>query len=453
MAFSGTVQIGEIDDYIGPGAECTKPVEIQKPKPGQVTRRVRRKKDGSYIGTDGKSLPKAKITLADCLACSGCVTSAETVLITQQSLEEFTSVCQKGDSRVVVTLSPQSRVSLAHRFNVAEIEIQRVLRAILMRMGVAEVRDLTPFRDLSLVEVEKEFLAHYENKKSEGPLLCSACPGFVCYSEKSKEYQDVLVPKLSKVRSPQQISGMSLKMLNPGTDIYHVTIMPCFDKKLEASRYEFQVTKDGKTVKDVDCVLATTEIEKLISEKIVSESLTELITEGFDESDFVYSHRGGGSGGYLDFIFRSVAKKMFGVDVEGPLKFKQVRNNKDFHETTLDIEGETKLRFAKAYGFRSIQNIVQRLKKRNVSYDYIEVMACPSGCLNGSAQVRYDDRELNESVLSEITAKYDSNSEFLPLGCDQHQSLFDTLSKIEPEAFRTTFRQIKKEENALTISW
>lgn len=113
-----------------------------------------------------------------------------------------------------------------------------------MRMGVAEVRDLTPFRDLSLVEVEKEFLSHYGNKKSEGPLLCSACPGFVCYSEKSKEYQDVLVPKLSKVRSPQQISGMSLKMQNPGTDIYHVTIMPCFDKKLEASRYEFQVTKE-----------------------------------------------------------------------------------------------------------------------------------------------------------------------------------------------------------------
>ena len=66
----------------------------------------------------------------------------------------------------------------------------------------------------------------------------------MCYSEKSKEYQDVLVPKLSKVRSPQQISGMSLKMMNPHTDIYHVTIMPCFDKKLEASRYEFQVTKE-----------------------------------------------------------------------------------------------------------------------------------------------------------------------------------------------------------------
>ena len=76
-----------------------------------------------------------------------------------------------------------------------------------------------------------------------------------------------------------------------------------------------------------------------------------------------------------------------------------------------------------------------------------------SGCLNGSAQVRYDDRELNESVLSEITAKYESNSEFLPLGCDRHRSLFDALAKIAPESFRTTFRQIKKEENALTISW
>ena len=70
-------------------------------------------------------------------------------------------------------------------------------------------------------------------------------------------------------------------------------------------------------MKDVDCVLATTEIEKLISEKIESQSLAELIAAGYDEADFVYSHRGGGSGGYLDFVFRSAAKKLFGVLVEG----------------------------------------------------------------------------------------------------------------------------------------
>jgi iron only hydrogenase large subunit-like protein len=114
--FSGTVQIGDIDDFIGPGTECTKPVELEKPKKG-VVRRTRRNKDGSYVGGDGTPLKKAKITLADCLACSGCVTSAETVLITQQSLDEFLSVISKAVQRVIVTISPQSRVSLAHRFN------------------------------------------------------------------------------------------------------------------------------------------------------------------------------------------------------------------------------------------------------------------------------------------------------------------------------------------------
>lgn len=450
MSFSGTVRIGDVDDYIGTELECTKPVEVEPAKKG-VVKRIKRNKDGSYSDNKGMTLEKAKITLADCLACAGCVTSAETVLITEQSLDEFISVTLSKRSKVVVTLSPQSRVSLAHRFGVSELDVQRALRGILKEIGVWQLRDLTPFRDLALLEVAKEFLEH-KSVPNSGPLLCSACPGFVCYAEKTQG--ELLVPKMSKVRSPQQISGRSLKRLYKDEDVYHVCIMPCFDKKLEASRQEFQLNDNGKIVKDVDVVLATTEIEKFMVDKIAEKPIEKFIEIGTENNEIIYSHRGGGSGGYLDYIYRTSAKELFGIDVQKNLEFKEVRRNKDFVETTLEIEGEVKLRFAKAYGFRSIQNLVQKLKqKRGVSYDYIEVMACPSGCLNGSAQVRYDDRELNEEILTRITEKYEKTQNYSPMECENQKELFDELVQIERDEIFTSFRILQKDQNALTIKW
>ncbi|CAG5095935.1 Oidioi.mRNA.OKI2018_I69.XSR.g14407.t1.cds [Oikopleura dioica] len=394
MAFSGTVRIGDLDDFIGPGLECTKPVDIQKPKRGQVGR-VKRNKDGSYADSSGKKLEKAKITLADCLACSGCVTSAETVLITAQSgsLDEFYSVLRKKSSKVVVTLSPQSRSSLAQRFSVDELTILRGLRAVLHKLGVWKTRDLTPFRDVALEEVKNEFLARLNSQAqaAKGPLLCSACPGFVCYAEKTQG--DLLVPQLSKVRSPQErmktlqiavnCTSLRSQLRIPGKANFrheseaiaarrrhlprHCDAM--FRQKLEAARQEFQIESNGRVVKDVDCVLATTEIEKLLVDNLEEDDL-ETVVASFEhednDGDVIYSHRGGGSGGYLDYIYRSAAESLFGQKPTGELTFTKVRNNKDFLETTLEIDGEVKLRFAKAYGFRSIQNLVTRLKTKGL---------------------------------------------------------------------------------------
>jgi len=331
---------------------------------------------------------------------------------------------------------------------------------VLHKLGVSKTRDLTPFRDIALEEVKNEFLEHFQqsqNSQVKGPLLCSACPGFVCYAEKTQG--DMLVPHLSKVRSPQQISGMSLKRLHPDEDIYHVTVMPCFDKKLEAARQEFQIESNGRIVKDVDCVLATTEIEKLLTDNLGDDEL-ESVAAAFEHednsSDFVYSHRGGGSGGYLDYVYQSASESLFGRKPSEELRFTRVRNNKDFLETTLEIDGEVKLRFAKAYGFRGIQNLVTRLKtKRGNAYDYIEVMACPSGCLNGGAQIRYDDREMNESILTRMTDDYNALESYRPLTCEKFESLFTQLKRdIDKQSLYTSFRAIQKEEtNALTIKW
>jgi iron only hydrogenase large subunit-like protein len=238
-------------------------------------------------------------------------------------------------------------------------------------MGVTATRDLTPYRDMCLLQVCEEFEQHLASGV-KAPLLCSSCPGFVCYAEKTNS--KLLVPKLSTVRSPQQISGLWLKKQMPMA--YHVAIMPCYDKKLEAVRSEFESIVDGAIIRDVDCVLATVELEQLIEDKIKAKSIDEYITRGTVDGEEVYTHGGGGSGGYLEAILRHIARVKYGLEL-AQIEYTPIRRNKDFLETVVKVEGDVVLRFAKAYGFRSIQNLVSRLKQSKVNFDYVEVMACP----------------------------------------------------------------------------
>lgn len=96
----------------------------------------------------------------------------------------------------------------------------------------------------------------------------------------------------------------------------------------------------------------------------------------------------GGSGGYVDYVFRVAARELFGVTVPpGPLPFRQGRNS-DIRTVELHVGGRPVLRFATAYGFRNIQQVVRLIKRGKCPYDMVEIMACPSGCLNGGGQVR-----------------------------------------------------------------
>ena len=168
--------------------------------------------------------------------------------------------------------------------------------------------------------------------------------------------------------------------------------MPCYDKKLEASRKDF--FDDINNSKDVDCVLSTIEIEQFLTKENLDLHLMEekdldmpvVIDGDLVKYTDLYYHEGGGSGGYAEAVLIDAAKKLFNYDLNREnIIYKQLKNV-DFKEMILEIDGEVKLRFALAYGFRNIQNFVQKIKKNNCPYHYIEVMACPSGCLNGGGK-------------------------------------------------------------------
>lgn len=216
-----------------------------------------------------------EITLADCLACSGCITSAESVLITQQSQEELLRVLAENEAfklnnelekirRIVVTISQQPILSLAKRFQLTPEDTLERLTGYLKKLGADIVLDTRIADELSLIECRDEFVQRFyadQNKESTKnfPMITSSCPGWVCYAEKT--HGSFILPYISTGRSAQQIMGVLVKgfladQLNVTRDkIYHVTVMPCYDKKLEASREDF--FDEVSQSRDVDCVITT----------------------------------------------------------------------------------------------------------------------------------------------------------------------------------------------------
>lgn len=341
---SGVLQLTDLDDFITPSQECVKPVKVEKNEGGIA--KIQIEDDGSYFQLNNSGnktkLEKAKITLNDCLACSGCITSAESVLITQQSQEELYKIIDENSrlpetdqKLIVVSISPQSRASVAAKFKLSIQETAQKLTKYFKDLGVHYVFDITFARNFSLIEIQKEFVEKYSASPTKvTPLLTSACPGWICYAEKT--HGEFILPFISTTKSPQQVMGSLVKhhlgsRLGKSPDrVYHVTVMPCYDKKLEASREDFY--DDLYRTRDVDCVLTSLELELMFEEKaidfpnLVPHELDDFF--GLDNDDDIPSHCGGVSGGYLEHAFRYAAQELFGEKVE-TLSYKTLRN-KDF---------------------------------------------------------------------------------------------------------------------------
>ncbi|KAJ1649845.1 Cytosolic Fe-S cluster assembly factor nar1 [Dispira simplex] len=444
MAFSTGLTLSDLNDYIAPSQACIKPVEVKKKSDHSSAITVDNRTGDYYeVAVDGTEtkLETANITLNDCLACSGCITSAESVLIAMQSHQEVWNVLQANQAaksqgqwdqvkHIVVSVSPQTYASFAAKYRLGIEQTAQRITAALKQLGVDHVFDTSFGRDLTLLKMGQEFVDSFQAGQSSGastgnvsplPMLASACPGWVCYAEKTHGY---LLPHISHTRSPQQMMGALVKdyfyhqHLSPGRAgtpipwtpdrIYHVCIMPCYDKKLEASRKDFQLADDHQS-KEVDCVISTSELEVLFSQCQISfpqlpeVPLDTLFTKAEGDSTFPEGKRlaraaGTSSGGYLEYTMAYAAHRLFGLDciapstVEGassPLIQTKTVRNADFREVTLVLpDGSVGLRFAAVYGFRNIQTLVRKIKLGRCPYQFVEIMACPSGCINGGGQLR-----------------------------------------------------------------
>ncbi|KAJ2849648.1 Cytosolic Fe-S cluster assembly factor nar1 [Coemansia erecta] len=509
MSFSGGIRLTDLNDYITPGQECVKPVQVKKTGRADGST-IKVGQEGAYyeVSKDGeeKKLERASITLNDCLACSGCVTSAETVLITMQSHHELLSVLEEnrrlhesgnGDMAryVVVTVAPQARASLSLKYGLSPLSVAKRMTAVLKAMGVNRVVDSAFSRDLTLAESAREFVERFrrcegklQSKHDEAlPMLASWCPGWVCYAEKT--HAEVL-PWMSTTKSPQQAMGSVVKDylaktlgLTPDR-IYHVAVMMCYDKKLEASRNDFY--SDVYRTRDVDCVVTTGEFDRMLTETSTSLStapeaaLDSLFKVQETEQEHLYSSAGTSAGGGLEYIMSYSARELFGIDItpsevaragvdeiQHPLlQTKAVRNQADHREITL-LDPTTKkplLAFATVYGFRHLQNLVRKLKSGRSVYQYVEVAACPSACSNGGGQMQPEDPSpaAKKQWVAETERTYRSVA-------DEHQPpeenselgrlIYDWFgadgldSAAARQILHTEFHGVAAEVNPLGVSW
>ena len=492
--FSGAVKLSSssLNDYIAPSQACIIPLSSDGNKllndvndagegdGGEILLRAKRGAENKNkkrfvfepakedFSKDGKST--IKVSLSDCLACSGCVTSAETVLMEQQSVEEFLgqNFSSEGNQplggthdrgrgrrrkRLVVTLSPQSTASLAVKYSVKYEEmLEKMCGFFKTHFNARAVCSSTEARAASRARYAKEFTERKSKSSGLLPMIASACPGWVCYAEKTENaLRDVNL--LAKAKSPQAIAGTFAKKgrraafsedTEEEEEAYHVSVMPCFDKKLEASRREFKTTfktkregdvlgqgkdDDVDSVNETDCVLTTTEVVELLEKKcnIVDEAGVRSLPSAKIDSMFASWFRtedmmdveedeqedallppafAATSGAYLEYVFRKAARDLYGVDLRGKdLEYKTL-TNADMREVELKIEGEVKLKFLLAYGFRNVQNVTRALKREPNKWDFVEMMACPSGCANGGGQVPPKQSYLNAKLLKRVEEAY-----------------------------------------------
>lgn len=478
--FSGAIKISDLDDFITPSLECTKPIPMEKAK-SRTGAKISIQDDGYYEETASglQKLEKVEITLADCLACSGCITSAESVLITQQSQDELLRVLHENQIHkqqrnienikiIVFTISQQSILSLAQRYNLLIEECCRLLCGYFKSIGADFVLNSKIADDLALLESRNEFIERYRNQNADNtlkqlPMLSSSCPGWVCYAEKT--HGNFILPYISTTRSPQQIMGVLVKQflaqkLNSTSDkIYHVTVMPCYDKKLEASREDFY--SDVNKSKDVDCVITSIEIEQML------ESTDSQPLKSYEQLDLdwpwctekpkinVWAHETSGSGGYSDHIFVHAAKELFGIE-QNEIHYKNLRNP-DFRELTLEKDGNIFLKFAIANGFRNIQNLVQKLKRGKSKYHFVEVMACPSGCLNGGAQIRPQNGLQVRELIIQLEELYQNLPNSKPENLETktiYSTFFDGQNSDKAKSLlHTNYHAVEKINTALNIKW
>ena len=481
---SAILSADDLNDFISPGVACIKPVETlpqQQPadnaNPYEVTT-----EDKVNAGT----APSAQISLTDCLACSGCVTSAEAVLVSLQSHSEVLDTLDRypelrlpwlqsgemsngangilqGDGKIfVASVSPQSRASLAATYNVSEREAGNMITQLLsgpygLRAGGSHgsgftwVIDTNVMREACLVAAAEEVqtaLATSSGSHQKRPILTSACPGWICYAEKQHPH---ILPHLSALKSPQALTGTLLKSVLankfgiPPEKVWHLAVMPCFDKKLEASRGELTShtwhAQEGDAIRDVDCVITARELLMLAESRDISFPClprtkpytppfldAAINTFLFDQSQkkngqgqqrkrtsptaTAANANIGTSGGYLNHILLTQQSQHPGSTISI-----QRGRNADVAEYTLlspTSNQQPIFKAARYYGFRNIQNLVRRLKPPKASrmpgasrkpmgggarkpgpaesdYAYVEVMACPGGCTNGGGQIKVGD--------------------------------------------------------------
>ncbi|MFA7662750.1 MAG: [FeFe] hydrogenase, group A [Patescibacteria group bacterium] len=357
---------------------------------------LERQKKGNFFQVEPSKDPKK-----DCIYCGQCLVHCPVGAF--EAVGEFEAIekfLKQKNKVVVFQFAPSVRVSIGEEFGLehGSIVTDQLVGAI-KQLGVNYVFDVSVAADTTTIEEAGELLERLKTGKNL-PMFTACCPGWVRYVE---YFFPEFIPNLTTVRSPQMIMGGLIKTywakqqkIDP-KNIYVVSVMPCVAKKTEIERPELKI----KGIKPVDYVMTTRELARLLKKKNIN--LTKVKKQPADcplgeptGAGVIY----GTTGGVMESALRSALYQLTGKKMAKP-DFKAVRGNKDIKTAEVKI-ADKKLKIAVVNGNGNAYKILDELKQNPKAYDYIEVMACPGGCIGGGGQPMPVDDEIRQKRINSL---------------------------------------------------
>lgn len=321
-----------------------------------------------------------EIANSPCVGCGQCAAVCPVgAIVVKSDAEAVWNALADGNTEVFVQVAPAVRVALGKELGLKEGEpLMGKLVFALKALGFDKVYDTSLGADMTIFEEAAEFLDRLNNG-GKLPLFTSCCPAWVKFAE--QKYPELL-SNVSSCKSPMEMFAAVVKNQYKGEKKHvHVAIMPCTAKKFEAKREEF-VAKDGSQA--VDYVLSTQEIISMI--KTAGINFAEAESVAVDNPFEEYTGAGvifGVTGGVTEAVLRFAAKDKSLKEIA----YTGVRGLAGVKEATVKIAGKD-VKIAVVSGLANASRLIEKIKNGEAAYDFVEVMACPSGCINGGGQPR-----------------------------------------------------------------
>lgn len=322
-----------------------------------------------------------------CISCGQCITACPTgALAERDDTQKVLDAINDPDKHVIVQTAPAVRVGLGEEFGyeMGSVVTGKMVAALKM-LGFDRVFDTNFAADLTIMEEATEFLDRF-NKKENLPLITSCSPGWVKYCE---HYYPEFIPNLSSCKSPQGMFGSVAKTFyaeKMGIDpekIFVVSVMPCTAKKFEAERVDHSAVKG---LADIDASITVRELARMIKKAGIN--FKNIPDMEFDAPFGLGSGAGtifGATGGVMEAALRTAYEVVTGNELNDLTAFKAVRGVEGVKEASYDLNGVT-VNVAVASGLANAKKVLDMVKSGEKSYDFIEIMACPGGCVNGGGQ-------------------------------------------------------------------
>ena len=320
-----------------------------------------------------------------CVNCGQCIAACPVgALREKDNTDEVWEAIADPDKYVIVQTAPAVRAALGEEFGFPiGTPVTGKMAAALKRMGFDKTFDTDTGADLTIMEEGTELLSRLKNG-GKLPLITSCSPGWIKFCEHN--FPDFL-DNLSSCKSPHQMFGAVLKSyyaeknnIDP-SKIVNVSVMPCVAKKFEAARPEME----NGALRDVDIVISTRELARMIKQSGIK--FAELPDEQFDKPFEEATGAGvifGATGGVMEAALRTVAEIVEKKPLD-KIEFTQVRGTEGIKEATVRLGGQD-VRVAIAHGLGNARKLLESIRSGEKQYEFIEIMACPGGCVTGGGQ-------------------------------------------------------------------